>query len=452
MKKIIEIGIAVTLLLLGSCTEFLDKKPDIKLAVPKTLADVDLLLNDYSTLNGNYPTFGEIGTDDYYLTRQRWDGVSNYEQRMAYIWADEPYADIVQWQRPYKVVYIANQAIDILGKSERSGADEAYRRGWGAAHFYRAFAFHQLVGIYSPAYNASTAGQELGIPLRLDPAVDQRSIRPSLADTYKQIIADFKTATANLPVVEGVKGRPHKAAAYSALARVYLDMGDFDQAYRYADSSLMLRPELLDFNNLSVSANFPIPRLNVEVLFPALGTAASPMGATVALIDTLLYDSYSNDDLRKKAFFKPNSNPLNSHYFKGSYDQSNTLFFGLTTSEVYLIKAEAASRIGRLDEAKEAINTLLRSRWDKDVVYTPVSGSDGERLLRIILDERRKELVFRGRRWSDLKRLNLDPRFQLTLMRNMGEGTYTLPPNDLRYAYRISETVLELSGIQQNRR
>ncbi|WP_270088439.1 RagB/SusD family nutrient uptake outer membrane protein [Sphingobacterium sp. SYP-B4668] len=449
MKYLHAFGIAM-LVLASSCADFLDKKPDIKLVVPKTLADADLLLNDYGTMNGNYPVFGEIGTDDYYLTEQRWGGVSNYEQRMAYIWADEPYMDILQWQRPYKVVYIANQVLDILRKLQDNS--EGYRRVRGTAHFYRAFAFHQLTEIYSPAYSATTAGHELGIPLRLTPEVDGKSVRASLEDTYERIVADLGVAVADLPVVEVVRGRPHKASAYAALARVYLDKGDFEQAYRYADSCLVLRPELLDFNNLSVTANFPMTRFNVEVLFPALATGAAPMGAAVALMDTLLYASYSNDDLRKKAFFRPNNNPLNTQYYKGSYDQSNTLFFGITTSEVYLIKAETACRIGKLGEAKDAIDKLLRSRWDKDAVYAPISELDGEQLLRSILDERRKELVFRGRRWADLKRLNLEPRFQTTLKRTIGDKTYTLAPNDLRYAYRISETVLELSGIQQNKR
>ena len=387
-----------------------------------------------------------------YLTVQRWEAVSNYEQRMAYVWADEPYTDAIQWQRPYKVVYIANQVLDVLNQQLQDKTSDEFRRILGGAHFYRAFAFHQLLGVHCPAYESDKASKELGIPLRLTPDVDETSKRASLKESYDQIIADLNIAIANLPIVEIVKGRPHKASAYAALARVYLDMGSYEQGYRYADSCLVLRPDLLNFNTLSVSSNFPIPRFNTEVLFPALATVATPMAATTALIDTLLYRAYANDDLRKKAFFKSNNNPVNSQYYKGSYDQSNTLFFGITTSELYLIKAETASRLGKLAEARDAINTLLKSRWDKNVAYVPVSESDGNKLLRLILDERRKELVFRGRRWTDLKRLNTDTSFQTTLKRIVADKIYTLPPNDLRYAYRISETVLELSSLAQNKR
>lgn len=442
--------IAIAAWMLNSCDTFLDKKPDIKLVVPKTIEDTELLLNDYGTLNTYYPTWGEIGVDDYFLTQDVWQGITNYEQRMAYIWADEPYTNTIQWQRPYKVVYISNQVLDILkGLDETDGR---YKRIYGGAHFYRAFALHQLTEIYSPAYTVSTAAHELGIPLRLSPDIDQKSVRPSLEDTYKQIISDFKNAIANLPIVETTKGRPHRASAYGALARVFLDMGDFNQAYIYADSCLQLSPELLDFHSLALNANYPMLRFNVEVLFPALAITTNPLGATTALVDTILISAYSDDDLRKRAFFKANIEPEGTHYFKGSYDQSNTLFFGITTSEIYLVKSEAAARIGKFEEAHKALNTLLKSRWNKDALFIPVSDSNEDGLLRKILTERRKELVFRGRRWSDLKRLNLDPRFQTTLKRTIGDQTYTLPPNDLRYAYRIPETVIELSDVQQNKR
>lgn len=451
MKCILYMAV-MSLVMLNSCTEFLDKKPDIKLVIPKSLNDANLLLNDYGTLNSNYPTFGEMGNDDFYLTKQRWDAISNYEQRMAFVWADEPYTDAIQWQRPNKVVYIANQVLEILSKIDRSQQETDFKRIWGGAHFYRAFAWHQLVGVYCPAYQAATSANDLGIPLRQNPGIDEKSVRASLKETYGHIISNFKIALSNLPLIEPTKGRPSKASAYGALARVYLDMGEFDLAYRYADSCLQLKPDLLDFNKLSASSNNPLTRFNVEVLFPALATGATPMAATTALMDTLLVNSYVAGDLRKAIFFKTNSNPVGSYYYKGSFDQSATLFFGITTSEVYLIKAEAASRIGKIGEAQTAINSLIKSRWSTSVPYIAITESDPEKLLRTILTERRKELVFRGRRWSDLKRLNLDSRFQITLKRVFGDQTYTLPPNDPRYAYRISETVLELSGIQQNRR
>ncbi|AIM36822.1 hypothetical protein KO02_08995 [Sphingobacterium sp. ML3W] len=452
MKNIFKIGIGLFVLVTVSCNNFLSKKPDIKMAIPKTLADANLLLNDYNSLNGGYPTYGEMGTDDYYLTKERWEGISNVDHRNAFIWADEPYNDIIQWQRPYKVIYIANQVIEILQGLDSQNNEEKYKRVLGGAYFYRAFALHDLVELHCAAYQENSATEEMGIPLRLNTGVDEKSIRASLKDTYQQIINDFKTAINNLPIIEVVKGRPSKAAAYAGLARVYLDMGEFQKAYLYADSCLQLSPELMDFNDLKETDSYPIPKFNVEVLFPVLGAASIPMNATTALMDTTLLRSYAVNDLRIKMFFKTNNNPKDSYYFKGSFDKSNAFFFGITSSEVYLIKAEAACRINQVGQALKAINKLLKTRWNNQVPYDGIAENDAGQLLNIILDERRKELVFRGRRWADLKRLNLDPRFQKTLKRTIGDKIYTLEPNSQKYAFRLSETVVELAGIPQNKR
>ncbi|WP_410528150.1 hypothetical protein [Sphingobacterium sp. IITKGP-BTPF85] len=61
-------------------------------------------------------------------------------------------------------------------------------------------------------------------------------------------------------------------------------------------------------------------------------------------------------------------------------------------------------------------------------------------------------MVFRGRRWSDLRRLNLDDRFKKTLKRSIDGQNYILEPNSLKYAHLIPDLVISESGIIQNKR
>lgn len=450
MKMNIFICSTYTILFFSGCTDFLEMKPDVKMVIPKSLEDAELLINDYSTMNTGYPIYGEWSADEYYVNAETFDGSMNFDQRNTYIWQDIIYDDVVQWQRPSKVIFNANQVLDILGKANGNVDVERVNKLKGIAHFFRAFAFQQLAEVFAPAYHATTAQTEMGIPLRQSPGIDQPSTRESVQETFDQIIKDYKDASNRLPIEEGIRGRPSRASAYAGLARTYLYMGSFEEAYRYADSCLQLKSELMNFNDLDVNKDLPISRFNAEVLFAATSTTAGPMSLLNGLVDSTLYRSYSSMDLRKAIFFQTNTYPVNSYGYKGSYDNAMAnLFVGLTTSEVYLIKAEAAARIGKIDEALVALNTLGEKRFVRNQ-YVPLTEQNQTLLLSMILNERQKELVFRGRRWSDLKRLNLDPRFQKTLKREMHGAVYQLEPNSRKYAYRLPEIVVNNENLPQN--
>lgn len=452
MKELQYVVALICLLGLSGCNQFLDKKQDIKMVVPQSIEDATHLLNDYGTMNMGYPIWGELGVDDYYNSKVVWESATE-DQRNAYLWRDRPYTDVAQWQRPYKAVYYANQVIDILSKVDADQDRANFNRNLGSAYFFRAFAFQLLTEVHCPAYQASAASSELGIPLRLSPGVDDRSTRATLEQTYDQILKDFKEAVRYLPIKELVRGRPSKAAAYGGLARAYLNMGDFTNAYRYADSCLWLAPDLMDYNTLKATDEYPVKRFNVEVLLPISSVSAGLMSGTNAMVDRDLYSSYAADDIRKVVFFRPSLNQVGDFFFKGGYGENAfELFMGITNSEIYLVKAETATRIGKIPEALLALNTLRKSRWKKEVVYPIITETDPERLLKTVLEERRKELVFRGRRWADLKRLNLDDRFKKTLNRQLDGEQYVLPAGDLRYAFRLSETLVSIGGIPQNKR
>ena len=48
----------------AGCNKYLDKKPDQKLTTPSTLDDLSMLLDNYSQMNGNYPSAGEECADN----------------------------------------------------------------------------------------------------------------------------------------------------------------------------------------------------------------------------------------------------------------------------------------------------------------------------------------------------------------------------------------------------
>jgi hypothetical protein len=152
------------------------------------------------------------------------------------------------------------------------------------------------------------------------------------------------------------------------------------------------------------------------------------------------------NDLRKNCFYS--AVPA----FKGGYAGGSTTFAGLAINEQYLIKAEVYARAGNTTEAMQALNTLLGKRW-KTNTFVPYTASSAANALDQVIAERRKELPFTGMlRWIDLRRLNTDSRYAVTLTRNLNNQIYTLPPNDQRYVLPIPDLEIKLSGIQQNPR
>jgi hypothetical protein len=121
----------------------------------------------------------------------------------------------------------------------------------------------------------------------------------------------------------------------------------------------------------------------------------------------------------------------------------------LSTGELYLILAETEIRLGRIAEGLGYLNELLEKRY-KAGEFQPWSGLDDSEALNLVLEERRKELAFRGLRWYDLRRLNQEPALAKTLYRTVNGIEYSLVPNSPRYVFPIPQDELELNGLEPN--
>ena len=135
---------------------------------------------------------------------------------------------------------------------------------------------------------------------------------------------------------------------------------------------------------------------------------------------------------------------------KGTYTGSAFPFTGIATDEVYLMRAECNVRLGNLSTATRDLNHLLLNRF-KAGTYKPVQYNNAQDLLVLILKERRKELLWRGLRFLDLRRLNLEG-YGITPSRTVGGNTYVLLPNSPLYVLPIPDDEIAASGIQQNKR
>lgn len=455
MNKYIKSGILFSLiagvcLLLTGCHKYLDAKSDVKLVIPKNTADLQALLDNYIRLNSFDPSAGEASADNYYLSDADWASLFSLDNKRMYTWEKDYLFSTYpnNWSQTYDVVYVANTVLDHIDDMKTTNNTDDWSNVKGQALYHRGKSFSEAAFIWCLAYDPSTAATDLGIPLRLNSNFNEISKRSTLQVTYDQIIADVKASILLLPVTPLHVMRPSKAAAYGLLARVYLNMRQYTLAGLYADSCLQLYNKLLDFNKYSPAATYPFAQFNAEVIMENRRPILPSLNKSIAKIDSTLYLSYAANDLRKTLFFQSNGN--GTYGFKGSYEGGLTLFGGIATDEIYLIRSESFAHAGNVTLAMNDLNTLLVTRW-KTGTFIPFTAIGPVDALRIILTERRKELLMRGLRWMDIKRLNKEGT-GIMLTRKLNNQIYTLPPNDPRYALPLPENVILLSGMVQNYR
>lgn len=446
-----SITIILLLGMLGISCNKLDIKPKQSQVVPQTLKDFQGLADNVNIINNNLCVLGEVAADNYYISDANYASIAAIEQRNAYIWNKKTFEGLTfngDWNTNYQRIFYANVILDGMEKLDSSNEASTYKNVKGQALFIRSYTHYTLAELFTKPYNPTTAATDLGLILRLTSDLNVPSKRSTLQVSFDRIISDLELAKELLPTIQPYKTRPNKAAAYALLARIYLAIGDYSKAYFNADECLKLYGALLNYNSISVTPSFPFAQLNAEVIYHATLISAAPMIQARCIIEPSLYSSYELNDLRKTLFFKDNGN--GTYSFKGNYNATDLpLFSGLATDETLLIRAESHVRLGRRSDGLSDLNSLLINRFRTGTFIAKTATSDDEALA-LILSERRKELLFRGLRWSDLRRLNKDLRFAITLSRNVNNVTYTLAPNDSRYTFPIPDYIIALNGVEQN--
>lgn len=438
--------------LVSSCrNEWLDVKPVQSMVIPTKISDYEAVLDNVSLMNSDFPGMGEIAANDFQVADASFSRLTENE-RITYLWEFKPaYASnrSLEWSYTYARVLRSNIVLDGLEKLEKELNVTQRKELEGNARFHRAFNHFQLAHVFASPYAKSIAATELGLPFQSSSNVNLTVIRPTLSDFYKQILDDLTKAKDLLPLHAVSKTRPSRSAAYALLSRVYLSMSDYDNALVYADSCLLGHNTLMDFNgdsDINPQLTNPIKQLNKETIFLARISNYSAFSPATLIVDDQFFKLYMPHDLRRNIFFREDGALMR---YKGSYDGTRLLFCGLSTSEILLNRAECYARQGSVDRALNDLNVLLKMRIDKNH-FVPIVITDRDILLKEILLERRRELCFRGLRWSDLRRLNQDPKTETVLIREVVGAHYELLPRSARYTFAIPNQEVLLTGIEQN--
>lgn len=460
--------------LFTACNDFLEISPKGK-TIPEKTEDYAKLLALSIMVKTTFDN-AVLMTDDvyvYYIDKS-WMTFGYFysiaSDKNLYTFNDEIYKESdtdALWTYSYRRINTYNIVADNVLNS-KDGTESEKNVLLGEALTGRAYEYLQLINTYAKAYDALTASTDLGLPLLISGELNiEEHTRSSVQEVYNQIEEDLLNA------IELLDDRPNrsvfrasKPAAYGLLARMYLFMDNYEKALKYSEKCLAYNARLLNFNDYNVvNPNSYSKRIDLP---HGLGSEENIYLRMPALEYGQLAMNYVSDDL--VSMFNKETDRRWALYYTNRYMGQPTerylwvpiiyINIGVATPEMYLIAAECAARTGDFAKAESYINDFRDSRY---TTHTRVTSADGATMLNEILAERRREFAFFGlNRLFDLKRLNKENRFAKTVIHKL-EGkdesdnpinlTFTLLPNDNKYALPISPKVMQYSpNMEQNPR
>ena len=474
MKKYIFIVGIASLVGLSSCSEsYLDTEPQSSVSTPST---VESIVNAEHAING----LCKIMTTPYISQGFNGEGTiktyyGNYPgndfQKCAYT----GYSNVINgtyhtsktsvylyypWFYYYKLIGNANVIIANIDNAEgtnKADANQTMReRAFikAQALTFRAYAFSQLVQLYSYRWSDSNNGATDGIVLRTDESHGDIALS-TLAESYQQIYADLDEAIAlfqksGMDRKKNEFYKPNLNVAYAVYARAALNREDWANAAKYAalartGVSLMTNDQYADgmhtVNNEWIWGVYEAEdqSLGYFAFFAYQGTNSSSSVCRTypCAISRELIDQIPATDVRRKLYLIPTEAELKecnsagrstktlykrafSEYGDRLYETSYVYvymqfkflaafmpgggsFSLIRGAEMYYVEAEADCHLGKDAEAQQL---LFEANKDRDAALVK-SEKTGDDLLAEVRLYRRFDLWGEGFDWFDYKRWGL---------------------------------------------
>jgi hypothetical protein len=457
------VGLALILLALNSCEDDLNVKPN------NVLTELDFLNNpdnavqlvngvynkqlDYDMYSFSWIGMTSITSDDADKGSTLSDTGSdkNKMDNLTFVATDISFKDV--WNARYGAIYRANNALFYLEQLTINATLK--NRLIGEVKFLRALSYFDLVRCFG------------GVPL-VTSKIDINDtetinnvvfVRKSKAETYLQIETDLIDAINRLPLkgqyLGADLGRASKGAAQALLAKVYLyqekwqlasDMssnvmssGQYSLLTNYADVwrevgenksesiyevQATLTKGLVGYTDVQgprgtpdLGWGFNTPSIQLATSYP---TGDVRKNATILFVPSTLWDGFiapltwNNPRYNYKAYQSSIAELWNG--YKGETAKNLRI---LKYSDLLLIHAEAAFKLGNTSDALTQINTI-RSR----------AGLPSLTSLTIdeLYNERRWEMAMEHDRWFDIIRTGKARAAMLAVGKNFIVGTHEIFP------------------------
>lgn len=456
--------LGVTLSLFSSCEDYLSVVPKGQ-KIPVTLNDFALMLKDEYAAQRVDALQALILLNDRHVNNSSLNYYPLYESN--YNWDES--ADRIELnksdEQAYYVGYGAISVFNLIiqnAPGATEATDDERKQVIAQAKVLRAMSYFNIVNYYSDTYEAATASQKGGVPLITSADVNAPHTQPTVQDIYDFMLQDLEEAYSDLPQESETILHPDKATADAFYARLYLQMGNYAEALKYADRALAANSNLFDWTAFYETHKSVIENPeNFNSLLP------SPMGfqyvenyqfrhgsstyqAAESSIPLERWELFEEGDARAAARWKRYTVGQESYYrssITGFYN-----YGGITTVEVYLIKAECLARAGNLAEAMDLVNKVRETRILPGV-YQPLTASSVGEAMQAVIRLKGNEMILTQVPFMDARRLNAEGIYPVTRSKVLDGTEITLSPTSHLWTMPFPQGAVENAGngsVNQN--
>lgn len=483
MKKLYIKALAA-LMLAGSFTSCGDDFLDAKIY---SGIDMDTALNSVDNIGyavngcydrlyryyfaGNYATmFGDIASDISY-----WNGKTNHfndiyqfsptptDNYLYYIWnygykvcdnsarvikaGEEMMATVSEDEKPFLEMYLA----------------EAYAlRAYGHLVLVNTFA-HQ-VKVNGADFSATPGIVIIDIPKTSSDKVS----RSTVGDTYTQIVNDLKKSVgyfASCGMDKGTRTYFNEASAWGLLARTYLYLENFGEAFTAADNALQLSgistlattdAAYKALYNGGASNRESLFYLDINSMYNWSANSCGTLWSTYSYSPSPYFQSIMADtDCRRAVWaWDPTSTPSVPVFKSGKFSCYSTgnpavgTNYLINAPEMFLIKAESALRKSSPDITAAQDNLLVVAQRNSAITSTGDLPADATGLLSFLQEERARELFQEGHRLWDLRRWDIKanlaavaaPNIQYTYTNfKVSDCVYPIPVDEINAGFGVTQ-------------
>ncbi len=453
LSLLVMVGMALTF---AACDDYLNIEPKGK-RIPKALEDYEAFLRDEYT-NHRLPVLQTTYLlNDQYLTNSTasfsplYKANFNWEEETDRIYLNN--SDEMCYYSGYGAISTCNLILENVPEAT-SGTEEEKAEVMAYARVLRAMQYFNLANYYADTYEASTAAVKLSVPLITSSLQGAPHHQATIQEIYEFILNDLNEAIPNLPDMGMTMLHPGKGAAYAMLARVYLQMMNYDKALENANLALAINDQLTDWvsfyeeNKSDIEQENYYPYLSTPLDFYCVENynfnySESSYGGAMCNVPVWRADRFEEGD----AFFLSNwkLRTVGSETYYYGLTNGNINFCGMRSVEQYFIKAECLVRKGQISQAMDVVNDVRKS-YILPTVYQDLTATTEAEAIQYIRQGKDNLLMFSIVPFADNRRFNAEGTYARTYTKEVNGKTVSLTPTSHLWTMPFPQGAIDNPG------